>query len=246
MWRARPATLAALVLVSVMFSAASCRRAGKARAQADAGVPRKATGCLADTMTSSHDGTRARTDCATTDSTCRDDCLAGDADACVAEAHAIEQDPAAVGEVALLYHHGCELGLTTACTNFAAGVWARAHSEAALECATRIFEKTCEARDHFGCGMLGRIMADSAETPDEVVQARARLEGSCRSVGGFSCRILAFGLEAGKLGDHRPERIQELLTLACQGHDDDACGAHATAAETFRPADDKAADGGTN
>lgn len=234
------------MLGSLTFTAAACRRAGKARAQADAGAQRKATACLADATTSLRNSIPARTDCATTGSTCRDDCLAGDADACVAEARALELDPAAVGEVALLYHHGCELGLATACTNFAAGIWARSHTEAALECATRIFEKTCKARDHFGCGMFGRIVVDGAETPDEIVQARALLEGSCRSVGGFSCRVLALGLETGKLGDHRPERIQELLTLACQGFDADACGAHATAAETFRPADDTEVDGGTN
>ncbi|MCC6999703.1 MAG: hypothetical protein IT370_34185 [Deltaproteobacteria bacterium] len=46
--------------------------------------------------------------------------------------------------------------------------------------------------------------------------------------------------------ERRPERIQQLLAQACQGHDDEACGAHDTAAETFRPADGAEVDGGTN
>jgi hypothetical protein len=49
------------------------------------------------------------------------------------------------------------------------------------------------------------------------------------------CRALALHLESGELGPVDSKRIVELLARACETGDEDACGNHATAADTFTP-----------
>jgi TPR repeat protein len=156
-------------------------------------------------------------------------CTVGDGSSCLALAYA-----AARRDARRLYGQACVLGAAIGCTNYAATIWAGQASDAQLACARRTFEKACSVNEPFGCGMVGRLMLESTDSPS-YAEGRRYLEKSCDRVGGFSCRVLAKHLESGKLGPYRPEAMPALLTRACATGDRDACGEHATAAETFPP-----------
>jgi len=164
---------------------------------------------------------------------CRDECQAGKAAYCLSLGYAMEGSADSPDEARRLYRRACLLGAANACTNYAAGIWAREHTEDQLACARRTFDKACAAKEPFACGMVGRLMLESA-TPASYSEGRRYLETACDSVGGFPCRVLAMHLESGKLGEYRPELIRTLLTRACASGDPDACGDPATASETFR------------
>ncbi|HEY0157651.1 MAG TPA: hypothetical protein VGF28_10240 [Thermoanaerobaculia bacterium] len=190
------------------------------------------TACIADaigTLTL----TEAAPTCATDEAGCRANCAAGNGAACLGLAYDLEPDPKTAMEARRFYHRACLLGVANACTNYAAGVWARDHSDAESTCARRTFEKACAARDPFGCGMVGRVLLEST-TPPRLAEGRKVLQEACDGVGGFPRRVLAKHLESGKLGQYDPQRIRTLLTRACEGGDPDACGEPATASETFR------------
>ena len=100
-------------------------------------------------------------------------------------------------------------------------------------CARQIFDKACAVKEHWACGMVGRVMIESGTSPD-FTEGRRYLQTTCEKVGGFACRMLAVYLEEGKLGDYEQSSIAVLLARACSGGDADACGNHATAAETMQ------------
>lgn len=160
-------------------------------------------------------------------------CRLGLGESCVALAYSAEKDSTSQNEAQALYLRACDLGLANACTNYAASIWVGTTSAEQNTCARRTFESACLANEQFACGMVGRVMVESTEPPP-TAEARRYLETSCDRIGGFSCRVLAKYLEAGKLGDYQPGLIASLLGRACVGGDPDACGTHATAAETFQ------------
>lgn len=172
--------------------------------------------------------------CSVEDSTCQDACLAGDAASCLSRAYAVQKNSSARTEAVLLYHRGCLLGSANACTNYAASIWARPHSREQLACARKTFEKACQAKEPFACGMVGRVILEDAKTPDQFKEGRRYLEKACNEFNGFPCRVLAKHLESGKLGDYEPILIRDLLQRACAGGDPDGCGEPKTASETFR------------
>jgi hypothetical protein len=160
-------------------------------------------------------------------------CLAGDAGACQGLAYAIQKTGAPDNESAGFYRRACLYGAAIGCTNYAASIWARDHSEEEIKCARRTFEKACTAKEPFACGMVGRLMLESTP-PSAPAEVRSYLEQACADVSGFPCRVLAKHLESGDLGDNPPGLIRNLLTRACAGGDPDACGEPKTVAETFK------------
>jgi hypothetical protein len=170
--------------------------------------------------------------CTADDWMCSAKCRVGDAGSCLAMAYAMQKDSKRHGESARLYRRACLLGAANACTNYAAGIWVEQDSEGQLACARRTFEKACAAKEPFACGMVGRVMLESANPP-AYAEGRRYLEAACEEHGGFSCRVLAKHLESGKLGDYRPELVRTLLARACARGDPDACGEPKTASETF-------------
>lgn len=221
-WMARAAMAAAWVIVMP----AGCKQAASS-----AGPAHVEEACVAESV-----GTLRLlptiSPCGRGDWLCRAKCGAGSASSCLALAYAADEDPKRAGEAMPLYRRSCLLGAANACTNYAASVWAREHTDDQLACAQRTFEKACSAKEPFACGMVGRLMLESTP-PAPAAEARKYLEGACDEVGGFSCRVLAKHLESGELGDYRPGLIRSLLTKACAGGDPDACGEPATAAATF-------------
>jgi TPR repeat protein len=171
-------------------------------------------------------------ECTTDGWLCRARCTAGSSGACLGLAYASQKDSATEKGAADLFRRACVLGSANACTNYAAGLWARHHTDDELACARRTFEKACAAREHFACGMVGRVLLEST-TPPRLAEGRQHLEAACNDVGGFACRVLARHLESGQIGDSPPERTRDLLARACAGGDPDACGDPPTASSTF-------------
>jgi TPR repeat protein len=171
--------------------------------------------------------------CTAEDSSCRDACLSGDAASCLSSAYAVQKKSSTENEAVQLFHRSCILGSANGCTNYAANIWANPHTDAQLACARRTFEKACQAKEAFACGMVGRIMLEGSTTPDQAKEGRRYLEAACDELEGFPCRVLARHLESGKLGDYDPKLIRTLLQRACTGGDPDGCGEPKTAAETF-------------
>ena len=165
--------------------------------------------------------------------TCRAKCQLGEGASCLGLGYAAQKDGKAESVVAQFYRQGCLLGVANACTNFAAGVWANnSSSDEELACAQRALEKACGAKEHFGCGMVGRMMLAAASPGDD--EPRKYLEKTCEDVGGFSCRVLAKQLESRESAGDSSDRIRALLVRACEGGDPDACNEPKTASETFR------------
>lgn len=211
------------VAIAAFFTLAGC---GRARSKPGSAA------CIADSLGTLH-VTKSVPTCADTDLLCRLRCTSGDSDFCLALAYETEKDPQRREETVRLYRRACLLGDANACTNYAADIWARTHADNALTCARRTFQKACEAKEPFACGMVGRLMLENTKSP-RFPEGRKYLETACNDVGGFPCRVLAKHLESGKLGRYDPGTIPALLRRACAGGDPDACGEHASASETFR------------
>ncbi|HVK89025.1 MAG TPA: hypothetical protein VM513_33120 [Kofleriaceae bacterium] len=179
---------------------------------------------------------------ASVDRTCVDDnacerrCNDGDPRACLVHAYA-QQEAGADSDQ--WFARACQLGSANACTNLGASLWLRRRSasEADTACAKRLFERACQAREPFGCGMAGRMLAAEATTPAQREAARRKFDDACNAFGAMSCRMYALHLENGDLGPHEPATVRALMLRACNTGDEDACG-HETADETFVPAAD--------
>ena len=196
-------------------------------------APEQGAECLADSLGEVRAG-GSIPDCQDSVASCREACTNGDEASCLAAAYAIEAAEGPREEISALYARACRLGRANACTNYAAGIWVRDHSEEQAECALRIFTKACAASEKFACGMVARVLLEGPDDPELRARAQEDLESACSGLGGFPCRVLAKHLEAGDFGSVEPGRVSALLAEACDGGDPDACGEPATAAETFR------------
>lgn len=221
----------AVMAVVILSTACAPRAAGPAATTSPAAAA-TAAACLADDLGPLTSGDR---DPACVErQTCGPRCAAGDADACLEHAYALERrdDPASTR----YYARSCQLGVAVGCTNYAAWMWLVGQPGSApapeAACARRLFERACAVDEAFGCGMIGRMRAAEASNAVDRAAARAHLERTCRRYGAMTCTMYAFHLEKGELGPHDPELVRDLLERACATGDDAACG-HATAAEVF-------------
>jgi TPR repeat protein len=245
----------AIASLCLLASGATCKRStqgeqgGEARGNADSTDfrtpvptkrPRRAkAGCLADRMGKLLIDVKQSPDCGkdAADFKCARACGRGDAAACEEHAVAIDKGGETYDEEAhRLYQKACELGVAIACTNFAADLWTTS-DYASLACAQRIFQKTCDADEPWGCGMLGRMLIeDDDATRADRARARAMLERACDRLGSFSCRVLAMELEGGNLGPYKRSQTRKLRARACATGDSDGCDAPRGASRTSRPA----------
>lgn len=205
---------------------------GCRRAEEPATRPPEGT-CLADRIGVITPEWLVRDDCGGSATECIDDCNSGDGDACFNRAIALQAADAEPADVDELFQRACLAGKSQGCTNWAASVWSGTLI-AGLQCAFRVFIRTCKAKDAFGCTMVGRMLIDDAPNPIKTRMGQAQLIHSCRDLKGPPCRFLAYYEETGIFGPVDRAHIKELLRQACEGGDEDACGDHATAKETLR------------
>jgi uncharacterized protein len=189
--------------------------------------------CAADRIPALRRGYLLRKDCAPDTTVCLDACRTGDADACFTLAINAQRANAPSAESTALFEQACQLGLATGCTNWGAGLWAGDSRNIKVSCLRRIFARSCEARDVFGCAMVGRMTLEYARTPEAIAKGKAELEDACETFKGPPCHFLAFYIEKGMFGKSDPERIKVLMARACEGGDPRACGDHVTVDETM-------------
>lgn len=168
-------------------------------------------------------------------------CDAGTAAACVeagnhalasaaAHDHDHDGDPdhatASAGDPVALFTRACRLGNPNGCTNLGAELWIHARPETAAAdavCAARLFEASCAAGEHFGCGMAARLLIEKSTDPADHARGRARLASTCASLGGFACRAIAVIVPPAPDAPITTEKRAELLQRACSTGDADAC-----------------------
>jgi len=244
----------AVVSLCLLAAGAACKRppaqqGGEARGNADTTnyrtpVPTKRLrpakpGCVADRMGKLLIDVQQSPDCGehAADFKCGRACGRGDGAACQEHAVAIDKGGEPYDEDAhRLYQKGCELGVAISCTNLAADLL-QVDDDASYACAQRIFQKTCDADEPWGCGMLGRVLIeDDDATRADRARARAMLERACDRLGSFSCRALAMELESGKLGPHKRSQTRKLRARACATGDTESCGTPGGGSTTSSPA----------
>ena len=225
--------------VVIALAMAGCGSSTKPPVKTTAPAPAAAPGattaeaCAADGLGELRVG-YPRPACGEDAATCAPACDADDAGACMSMAYAREAD-GDYDAARVAYGRACRFGLAIGCTNLGAHLWLPASrgTPADVACARRLFEAACVADERYACAMVGRMMAAAATTPATRAAARAYFDQLCSDAGGVACRMYAYHLEQGDLGDASAGEIAPLLQRACDTGDRDACG-HTTAAEIFR------------
>lgn len=189
--------------------------------------------CLADDIHLVRSTPEFREACATLSAECRRACDEGDMDSCFYLATWLGRDEATRAEAQRVFERVCRDGLANGCTNWAANAWAR-ETEISDECMLRMFEKTCEAGDPFGCGMLGRYEIEARKSVAHHAKGFMKLERSCRELQGPPCHYLAMYIEEGVFGKPDKALVADLKQRACDGGDDGACGEYETVDETMK------------
>jgi uncharacterized protein len=188
--------------------------------------------CLADSMRDMTPHWTTHPECELDEETCRKACRDGDRSSCFHLGIFVERTKTRGSEARALYKRACELGLSLGCVNYGAGMWLESNTLESNECARRIFALACDAADTMGCAMVGRLMIEQG-TAQSRAQARGYLEEKCKVMKGPPCRMLAWYLERGDLGDYPPARLRELMTRACEGGDVQACREWKRVDDTF-------------
>jgi hypothetical protein len=160
--------------------------------------------------------------------------MSGNGGACLEEGLTLAEARAPREESRARFLRACHQGLALACTNWGASYWANGFDDVgSRQCVTQVFEKTCAAKDRFGCSMASRLLIELPRDRADVARGRSLLQDACNSYKGPPCRFLAYYMEQGRFGKPDRAEIVALMARACEGGDRGACGAHATVAETF-------------
>ena len=107
---------------------------------------------------------------------CLEACKRSDANACYALALALQDGVEQSAAVGALFLRACKLGVTSGCTNRAAGL-----PPTDLACANRTYEKSCDRKDAWGCAMLGLSLVKGSGMRADPARARSVLEKACAS-----------------------------------------------------------------
>ncbi|NBD13434.1 SEL1-like repeat protein [Corallococcus silvisoli] len=114
-------------------------------------------------------------------SKCARQCFESDATACYALALALQNDAATAKWAEPLFYRSCALGVSSGCSNRAAGLQVEQESDdKVLSCAARTFEKTCAQGDPWGCSIHGLNLVQGKLMPRDMKKARDVLGRSCK------------------------------------------------------------------
>lgn len=136
---------------------------------------------------------------------CFDWCKAGNAEACMNLAFALDVDKPAGSSNArkALYAAACALGDPGGCTNRASELRNSDDfdpldhaAEPAKNCEARTFRYACEHDDAWGCAMLGQALLNGEGAPADARQARAYFDKSCNIDAEFEACKFAKKLES--------------------------------------------------
>lgn len=111
---------------------------------------------------------------------CLDACSSGAAGACYWLAHELLRQKVTVDAPGLLYHQACRLGVTSGCTNQAAGKMKAAKDDAATQsCAAATFDLACTRDDPWACTMSAMHLSRGIGVPRDIERALKALDKSC-------------------------------------------------------------------
>lgn len=144
---------------------------------------------------------------------CDHACREGDVAACRAAAFTLEHG--SPDRARPYFALACRAGDANACTNFAAGLL-RLEREDADVCARAVFERTCEAGEYYGCGMLGGMLARGEGGAEDDARAVTVLEADCAAGHSFACTELGLARHRGEIGDVDDGAALDWLDRACE------------------------------
>ena len=126
--------------------------------------------------------------CADNPDKCLEKCQSDDANACYALSLLIqEQKEKDSPDTQALHLRACKLGITSGCTNYAAGLLSLSPEDKKLEkCAADTFEKTCERNDSWGCTMYGQSWALGSGRPENTEEVLKYFQKTCNIFGSES------------------------------------------------------------
>jgi TPR repeat protein len=112
---------------------------------------------------------------------CLSSCTSGDGGACYWLAYALQKAKAPEPSIEALFQRACRLGVTSGCTNRAAGVLSgEVENDRNQTCAARTFQKTCAHDDPWGCTMYALHLSRGMGVPQDRKLALQVLEKSCK------------------------------------------------------------------
>ena len=112
---------------------------------------------------------------------CAEQCQARDGSACYALALAFQASERDEETANVLFHQACALGITSGCTNLAAGMMSAGKPEGKVAlCAVRTFDKACVRNDPWGCVMYARERITGEHLEADAEKARDALAKACR------------------------------------------------------------------
>lgn len=111
---------------------------------------------------------------------CLDACTAGTAVACYWLAFELQRQKTPIDASNSLYHQACRLGMTSGCTNQAAGMLRAAKDdETTRSCAAATFDLACTRDDPWACTMSAMHLSRGIGVPQDLPRALKALYKSC-------------------------------------------------------------------
>ncbi len=145
--------------------------------------PAEKDGCPADVMPArEHDVEALEEHCEKRLTWCAKRCFSDDPAACFSLALVTQRDELDDAAAELLFYRACALGVSSGCTNRAAGMMAYAgeQKDKIAACTARTFQKSCERLDPWGCTMHAANLINGSHVERDLAKAREALERSCR------------------------------------------------------------------
>lgn len=97
--------------------------------------------------------------CTTNPEKCLEDCRNNNGSACYGLALLLQEQEVETKYYQALFLRSCKLGITSGCTNRAAGMLhLEENSDSDFECIAETFAKTCDREDPWGCTMRGLVL----------------------------------------------------------------------------------------
>lgn len=140
-------------------------------------------------------------------STCFKACDSGSGESCYWLGQALQEVKTTPVVYESLYQRACKLGITSGCTNRAAGMLNdSANNIDANECSAKTFAKACTFDDPWGCTMYAYQLTQGSGVPKDKALALKVLEKSCKF--GLADQACEYGLMLKK----RIEKLEKRST----------------------------------
>lgn len=128
-----------------------------------------------------------------------------------------------------VYGRACEMGNVLGCTNYGATLRLHEKDPARLACAADLFARACEAREAYGCAMLGGAYMDGEGVPRDGSKALTALLKGCdislvhHDGVAIACEELATLLRAMPSDPTVKASIERAERIACDAGSAKAC-----------------------